>query len=70
MQENAPFGDGGKESGLKREGPSSFKTPGPKSGASRKASSKRKGKRTKIYRNADRLSKLPDMPLDVLYEVI
>lgn len=37
--------------------------------ASRKTASKRKGKQPEKRRNAGKLSKLPDMPLDILYEV-
>jgi hypothetical protein len=41
----------------------------PKSRASRKATSKQKGKQPEKRRNAGSLSELPDMPLDTLYEV-
>ena len=40
-----------------------------RSKVSRKPTSKQKGKQTAKHREAGKLSKLPDMPLDVLYEV-
>ena len=42
---------------------------GSKSRASKKVASKQKGKRPEKRRKAVKLSKLPDMPLDILYEV-
>lgn len=40
-----------------------------RSKVSRKPTSKQKGKETAKHREAGKLSKLPDIPLDVLYEV-
>ena len=57
-------GDRGKNHGPE-EGSGPLAAQRPKPRASGKAASKQKGKRC----NAAKLSKLPDMPLDVLYEV-
>ena len=51
------------------EATSSVTAPGPKPKASRKVASKRKEKQPKKLRDEGELSKLPSMPLDILYEV-
>ena len=52
-----------------KEGSGSVTTQGSRSRDPRKATLKRKWKQPEKLRNAGKLSKLPDMPLDVLYEV-
>ena len=69
VREDSPSGDGGEGCGPER-GPSSVTTRGPKSRASRKATStQQKGKQPERCRNVGRLSKLPDMSLDILSDV-
>ena len=58
-------GDIGKDDDPEKRGLPSFPTRGPKPGASGKTTSKRKGKR----RDVGKLSRLPDMPLDIIYDV-
>jgi len=53
----------------KLEGSDSVAARGPKSIAPIKATPKKKGKQPEKCRNAGKLSRLPDMPSDVLYEV-
>jgi hypothetical protein len=62
-------GGSGGDYGLEKEGSGSVIARRTKSRASGKASSKQKGKQPEGRRNTGKLSKLPDMPLDVLYEV-
>ena len=62
-------GGGGKHYNPEKEGSGSVTAQGPKSGTSRKVASRRKGKQSEKGRNVGMLSKLPDMPLDILYEV-
>ena len=63
-------GDSGKAHDPETKSSGSATSRGPKSRASRKAASKQKGKQpNKRRRNIGKLSKLPGMPLDVLYEV-
>jgi len=64
-----PSGDNGEDYGPEEEGSGSIMTQESKSKASGKAVSKQKGKQPERRRGTGRLSKLPDMPLDVLYEV-
>jgi hypothetical protein len=61
-------GDSG-EDYCSEEGSGSIAVRGPKSRTSRKATSKKEGKQPVKRRRAGKLSKLPDMPLDILYEV-
>ena len=65
---DASPGDSG-EDYCSEEGSGSVAVRGPKSRTSRKATPKQKGKQPGKRRRAGKLSKLPDMPLDILYEV-
>ena len=62
-------GGSGKYYDPERDGSGSVTAQGPKSGASRKVTSRQKGKQSEKRRDVGMLSKLPDMPLDILYEV-
>ena len=62
-------GDSGKYWDQEEGGSGSVPARGPKSGASRRVASRQKGKQPEKRRNVGMLSKLPDMPLDILYEV-
>jgi len=66
VQGDPPPGDGGDGYEPEKVGSGSTTIQGPKSG---EATSKQKGKQPEKRRKAGKLSKLPDMPLDVLYEV-
>ena len=61
-------GGSGKYYDPERDGSGSITAQGPKSGASRKVTSRQKGKQSEKRRDVGMLSKLPDMPLDILYE--
>ena len=62
-------GDSGKCWDPEEGGSGSVPARGPKSGASRRVASRQKGKQPEKRRNVGMLSKLPDMPLDIVYEV-
>ena len=62
-------GGSGKHYGPEKDGSGSVTAQGLKSGTWRKAASRQKEKQPEKRCNAGMLSKLPDMPLDVLYEV-
>jgi len=62
-------GSGDQEPGPEASGLSSGKTRGPKSGASGAAAPKENGKQPWRHNDVGELSKLLEMPLDVLYEV-
>ena len=71
-QVDPPSGDGGEHhrpEKAEKESTSSVTVREPKSRASRKAATKRKGKQPDKRRGEGDLSKLPDMPLDIMYEV-
>ena len=62
-------GNGGDDYDAEEESLGPPKARRPKPRASGKEASKEKGKQRRGRRNAGRLSKLPDMSLDILYEV-
>jgi hypothetical protein len=68
FREDVSSGDSGEDYDSE-EGLGSVTRGGRESGASRIVTSKQKGKQPEKRRNAGKLSKLPGMPLDVLYEV-
>ena len=67
-QDDAFRGDG-EDYDLEEGGSCSVTKRGSKSKAPRKVASKWKGKQSEKHNNVGKLSKLPDMPLDILYEV-
>lgn len=69
VQEAVPSSDSGEDYDPEKEPSCSVVTRGSKSRTARKATVKEKGKQPEKRRNAGKLSRLPDMPLDVLYEV-
>ena len=69
VREGAHLGDSGEDYDPGDESSGLPKARRPKPRASGKGTSEQKGKQRGGRRNAGRLSKLPDMPLDILYEV-
>jgi len=69
VQEDTSASDSGEDYHPEEDGPDSVVARGPKSRASTRTTSKQKGKQHQKRRNAGKLSRLPDMPLDILYEV-
>ena len=69
VQENVSCDGSGEDYDHKGLGSSSVAAQRLESRASKKAVSKQKGKQPEKRRIAGKLSKLPDMPLDILYEV-
>jgi len=68
-QENVSRGDEDEDYDSEEERSRPVTKRGPKPKAPRKVASKWKGKQPEKRRNAGKLSKLPDMPLDILHEV-
>lgn len=62
-------GDIGKDEDPEKRGSAAFSARGPKFRVSGNTASKKKWKHPGTRRDAGRLSRLPDMPLDVMYDV-
>jgi len=69
IRESTPSGDSGEDHDPDEERLDPVTARRPKSRAPEQITQKQKGKRPEKRRNARKLSKLLDMPLDVLYEV-
>ena len=69
VQEDVSCGDSNKDCDPDEECSRPVTERGSKPRASKKVASKQKGKQPEKRRNAGKLSKLPDIPLDILYEV-
>ena len=67
VREDLPSGDSGEDYDPEEKGSGHSMAQKPRTSA--KATSKQKGKQRGGRRNVGKLSKLPDMPLDILYEV-
>ena len=66
VREDLPSGDSGEDYDPEEKGSGHSMAQKPRTSA--KATSKQKGKQRGGRRNVGKLSKLPDMPLDILYE--
>jgi len=68
-QDDVSRGDGDEDCDSEEGGSRPVTKIGPIPKVPRKAASEWKGKQPEKYRDAGKLSKLPDMPLDILYDV-
>jgi len=69
IAQDLPFGISGEDHGPEERSSSSITARGQKTTASRKVTSRGGGEQPEECRNVGELSRLPDIPLDILYEV-